>query len=143
VTLSDLATDTVAVLTGARWSITDAPAHVPARPGLYAIYGDDQAHRELRLHDDAEAHSAPDVPLYIGKAEESFVSRDLKDHFAAVPGSTARTGGSTVRRSFAALLRKSLDLQGVPRNLENPGTSVHTRWQATDTRGSPPGCTSG
>jgi hypothetical protein len=121
VTLSDLATDAVAVLTGARWSITDAPAHVPARPGLYAIYGDDQAHRELGLHDDAEAHSAPDVPLYIGKAEESFVSRDLKDHFAAVPGSTARTGGSTVRRSFAALLRKSLDLQGVPRNLENPG----------------------
>ncbi|RPE73819.1 MULTISPECIES: GIY-YIG nuclease family protein [unclassified Frondihabitans] len=119
-TLSDLAADAVAVLTGTRWSITDAPAHVPARPGLYAIYGDEQAHRELGLLDDLEARSAPDLPLYVGKAEASFVSRDLKDHFAAVPGSTARTGGSTVRRSFAALLRDSLDLQGIPRNLAKP-----------------------
>ena len=38
-----------------------------------------------------------------------------------MPGSTARTGGSTVRRSFAALLRDRLDLHGVPRNLEIPG----------------------
>lgn len=119
-TLSNLAADAVAVLTGTRWSITDAPAHVPARPGLYAIYGDEQAHRELGLLDDLEARSAPDLPLYVGKAEASFVSRDLKDHFAAVPGSTARTGGSTVRRSFAALLRDSLDLQGIPRNLAKP-----------------------
>lgn len=119
-TLSDPAADAVAVLTGTRWSITDAPAHVPARQGLYAIYGDEQAHRELGLFDDLEARSPPDLPLYVGKAEASFVSRDLKDHFAMVPGSTAKTGGSTVRRSFAALLRDSLDLQGIPRNLAKP-----------------------
>lgn len=121
VTVSDLAADAVAALTGTRWSITEAPVHVPARPGLYAIYGDEQAHRELGLLEDAGARGAPDLPLYVGKAEASFVERDLKDHFAAVRGSTARTGGSTVRRSFAALLRDRLDLHGVPRNLEIPG----------------------
>lgn len=120
VTISDLAADAIAALTDTRWSITDAPAHVLARPGLYAIFVDEQAHRELGLLKDARARSAPDLPLYVGKAEASFVERDLKDHFAAVPGSTARTGGSTVRRSFAALLRDRLDLHGVPRNLEIP-----------------------
>ncbi|WIB61401.1 hypothetical protein DEJ13_06105 [Curtobacterium sp. MCLR17_007] len=120
-TISDLAADAIAALTGTRWSIIDAPAHVPAKPGLYAIFGDERAHRELGLLEDAGARSAPDLPLYVGKAEASFVERDLKDHFAAVPGSTARTGGSTVRRSFAALLRCRLDLHGVPRNREIPG----------------------
>ncbi|KQO65204.1 GIY-YIG nuclease family protein [Curtobacterium sp. Leaf261] len=119
-TVFDLAADAIAALTGTRWSITDAPAHVPARPGLYAIYGDEQAHRELGLLEDAEVRSAPELPLYVGKAEASFVERDLKDHFAAVSGSTARTGGSTVRRSFAALLRGQLELCAVPRNLDNP-----------------------
>jgi hypothetical protein len=120
VTLSDLAADANAALTDTRWSIADSPAHLPARPGLYAIYGDEQAHRELGLLEDAEAQSAPDLPLYVGKAEASFVERDLKDHFAVVPGGTTRTGGSTVRRSFAALLRDRLELHAVPRNLENP-----------------------
>lgn len=120
VTLSDLAANAVAVLTGTCWSITEAAAHVPARAGLYAIYGDEHAHRELGLLDDPGARAAPDLPLYVGKAEVSFVSRDLKDHFAAVPGSEARTGGSTIRRSFAALLRDSLNLRGVPRNLAKP-----------------------
>jgi len=119
VTISDPAADAIAALTDTRWSITDAPARVLARPGLYAIFGDEQAHRELGLQD-AGARSPPDLPLYVGKAEASFVERDLKDHFAAVPGSTARTGGSTVRRSFAALLRDRLDLHGVPRNLDIP-----------------------
>lgn len=120
VTMFDLAADAVSALTGTRWSITDAPAHMPARPGLYAIYGDEQAHQELGLLEDAGARGAPDLPLYVGKAEASFVERDLKEHFAAVQGSTARTGGSTVRRSFAALLRNRLDLHAVPRNLKNP-----------------------
>lgn len=48
------------------------------------------------------------------------MSRDLKDHFAAVHGSEARRGGSTVRRSFASLLRDSLDLHSVPRNFSKP-----------------------
>lgn len=121
VTISDLAAGAIAALTETRWSITDAPAHVPARPGLYAIFGDERAHRELGLLEDAEIRIAPDLPLYVGKAKKSFVERDLKDHFAAVPGSTARTGGSTVRRSFAALLRDRLDMHGVPRNPKTLG----------------------
>ncbi|PKI89876.1 hypothetical protein CW368_11975 [Actinomycetales bacterium SN12] len=112
--LEDLAAAAVAVLNGERWAITNAAQHVPARPGLYAIYGDERAWRDLQLE------PVPDMPLYVGKAEESLVSRDLNGHFATSPSSTPRTGGSTVRRSFAALLRESLDLHGVPRNLAKP-----------------------
>lgn len=53
--------------------------------------------------------------MYVGKAEESLASRDLKTHFA-----TGKTGQSTVRRTFAALLREPLRLRAVPRNLANP-----------------------
>lgn len=102
-------------LTGTRWAITDAPGNVPARPGLYAIYGDDDAWRGLDLA------PSPDRPLYIGKAENSLVARELNGHFGANPNSTPQTGSSTVRRSFAALLRDTLQLRAVPRNLRNPG----------------------
>ncbi|MFJ6429205.1 GIY-YIG nuclease family protein [Microbacterium maritypicum] len=112
--LEELTAAAVAALTGERWAITDAVRHVPARPGLYAIYGDDQAWRDL------QQEPAPDAPLYIGKAEKSLVSRDLNGHFATNPRSAPRTGGSTVRRSFAALLREPLDLHAVPRNLVRP-----------------------
>jgi hypothetical protein len=52
----------------------------------------------------------------VGKAEDSFISRDLRTHFAS-----GKTGQSTVRRSFAALLRDPLELRGVPRNPKRPG----------------------
>lgn len=55
------------------------------------------------------------MPLYVGKAEESLVARDIRTHFAS-----RRTGSSTLRRSLAALLRNSLGLRGVPRNPNNP-----------------------
>jgi hypothetical protein len=58
----------------------------------------------------------PDArPLYVGKAEVSLVSRDLKTHFRS-----GRTGQSTVRRTFAALLRTELELHPVPRNAAKP-----------------------
>lgn len=114
-TLQELVASAADALTGERWYILDAIHHVPARPGLYAIYGDDHAVRDLQLMSDRDA------PLYVGKAEDSLVSRDLNGHFAAVPGSAPRTGSSTVRRSFAALLREPLQLRAVPRNLDNPG----------------------
>lgn len=114
VSLRELTVAAVASLTGQRWAIADAAQHVPARPGLYAIYGDEQAWRDLQLE------AAPALPLYVGKAEESLVSRDLNGHFATNPNSKPRTGGSTVRRSFAALLRDTLDLHAVPRNLAKP-----------------------
>lgn len=101
-------------LTGSRCAIIDADQHVPTKPGLYAIYGDKQAWLDLGLD------PMPDRPLYVGKAEDSLVARDLNGHFATNPRSKPRTGSSTVRRSFAALLRSALDLHAVPRNLSNP-----------------------
>lgn len=109
--LAKTVADAVKSLAGTRWPIVDAQANVPHVPGLYAVYGTRSALADLKL-------AAADVaqPLYVGKAEDSFVSRDLRTHFAS-----GRTGQSTVRRSFAALLRESLHLRGMPRNPEKPG----------------------
>ena len=59
--------------------------------------------------------SRPGVPLYVGKSEGSLVTRELEGHFASNPQKPARTGNSTVRRSFASLLRTPLQLSGRPR----------------------------
>lgn len=117
--LTHAVSEAIDALTGPRWPIVGAVEHVPRRPGLYAIYGDDIAWRELGLS------ALQEVPLYIGKAEDSLVSRDLNGHFAATPGTAPRTGSSTVRRSFAALLRDRLQLRAVPRNLDKPGHFTH------------------
>jgi hypothetical protein len=87
-----------------------AERSVPARPGLYAIYADAETWRELGLGDPPDER-----PLYVGKAEDSLVTRDLSTHFG-----NGRTGSSTVRRSFAALLREPLRLAAIPRNPERP-----------------------
>jgi GIY-YIG catalytic domain-containing protein len=79
-------------------------------PGLYADYGNRETWEELRLECADERRC-----LYVGRAERGLVSRDLQAHFA-----TGRTGSSTVRRSFAAPLRDSLDLRGQPRNVATP-----------------------
>jgi hypothetical protein len=100
----------LAVLDRPRLSLLDALPELPPVPGLYAIYGDQQAWRELGLGPDIG-----DGRLYVGKAEDNLVTRDLKTHFG-----DGRTGSSTVRRSFAALLREQLNLRGIPRNVENP-----------------------
>lgn len=110
----DVIEDAIAMLTGERWVILDALNHVPSRPGLYAIYGDEAAWRDLGLEPRTE------LPLYVGKAEDSLVTRELNGHFAANPKIPPRTGSSTVRRSFAAILRDVLDLRAVPRNLNRP-----------------------
>lgn len=112
--LSELADAAAATLTGARCAVRRASQHVPAVPGLYAIFGDERAWGDLGLD------PQPEHALYVGKAERSLVSRDLNGHFATNPNSAPRTGGSTVRRSFAALLRHALDLHAVPRNQSNP-----------------------
>jgi transcriptional activator/GIY-YIG catalytic domain-containing protein len=91
--------------------LASADAIVPARAGLYAIYGERDAWRKLGLGMPPDGR-----PLYIGKAEDSLVSRDLKTHFGH-----GRTGQSTLRRSFAALLHDELGLRGVPRNTAKPG----------------------
>jgi hypothetical protein len=94
-----------------RLALRDALPMLPSVPGLYAIYGDDQAWVDLRL-----GTAAGDTALYVGKAEDSLVKRDLRTHFG-----DGSTGSSTVRRSFAALLRESLSLAGRPRNPAKPG----------------------
>ena len=84
---------------------------LPPKPGLYAIWPDRESSADLGLDDLPES-----IPLYVGKAEDSIVTRDINTHFCV-----GRTGSSTVRRSFAALLRERLDLRGMPRNPSKPG----------------------
>lgn len=90
--------------------IIEVAAAMPNAPGLYAIYGSPDTWLELGLGEPPDGR-----PLYVGKAEESLASRDINTHFGS-----GRTGSSTVRRSFAALLRSTLDLRGRPRNPDKP-----------------------
>ena len=106
--------EAVSALSGERWPVARAKGRVRPVPGLYAIYGDAEAWATLGL--DPE----PDSALYVGKSEDDLVSRELDTHFAASPTKKPRTGSSTVRRSFAALLRETLDLHAVPRNPDKP-----------------------
>lgn len=117
-----LAEDAIATLSGARYSIAEAVETVPHEAGLYAVFGDDAIRPSLGL----PAASANE-PLYVGKAERNLATRDLRTHFSA-----GRTGSSTVRRSFAALLRGQLDLRGVPRNQKNPESPAHFGLLAPD-----------
>lgn len=83
---------------------------VPRQPGLYAIHGTAAVWLELGLGEPPDER-----PLYVGKAEASLVARDIDTHFG-----DGRTGSSTVRRSFAALLHEPLELEGRPRNPATP-----------------------
>jgi hypothetical protein len=95
---------------------------VPDRRGLYAIYASAPAWRELGLGDPPD-----DRPLYVGKAEDSLVSRDLNTHFA-----TGKTGRSSARRSLAALLADELELIAMPRRPTNPEPSKWTHYALED-----------
>lgn len=90
---------------------------VPDRPGIYALHGSAGTWRALGLGSPPD-----DRPLYVGKAEASLVSRDLGTHFA-----TGRTGQSSPRRSFAALLSAAgvLELVAMPRRPHDPEP---TKW---------------
>lgn len=90
--------------------ISVATEEVPARPGLYAVHGSSQVWSDLGLGDPPD-----DRPLYVGKAEKSLASRDVRTHF-----STGSTGSSTLRRSLAALLQQHLELRARPRNPAKP-----------------------
>lgn len=98
-------------LAGPHHQLHDAVDHIPTCGGLYAIHGPAHAWEELGLGTPPD-----DRPLYVGKSEDSLVSRDLRTHF----GDKRTTGSSTVRRSIAALLRDTLSLRGMPRNLAKP-----------------------
>lgn len=111
----DLLSSVIKCLTEPGRPISGALELVPPVPGLYAIGADAVVWASLGL-------KAMDsgVPLYVGKSESSLVGRDLDEHFGVDPESVPNTGSSTVRRSFAALLRESLELQAVPRNKKSP-----------------------
>ena len=102
--------------------MSDAAALVPNKPGLYAIHGDAAVWKALTL-----GKPPDDRPLYVGKAEDSLVTRDLKTHFGA-----GRTGSSTLRRSFAALLCETLRLTPQPRNPANPERPANYGLPAAD-----------
>jgi len=87
----------------------DAGVRAPGRPGLYAVYGNGDVWRRLRLH------HGDDRPLYVGKSEDNLGSRDIRTHFKS-----GRTGQSTLRRSLAALLRDDLHFSARPRNPSAP-----------------------
>jgi hypothetical protein len=108
--LDDVVASALTALTGPRHSLSTASANVPDEPGLYAIYGSAEVWAELGLDDPPD-----DRPLYVGKSESSLVDRDLRTHFG-----DGRTGSSTLRRTFAALLYEALGLRGIPRNPAKP-----------------------
>lgn len=108
--MSDAA-QVLAALDAPRHALRDVLPSLPPKPGLYAIYGDEAAWSQLRLSTPRRSDA-----LYVGKAEDSLLARDLDTHFG-----NGRTGSSTVRRSFAALLREQLSLSAMPRNPEKPG----------------------
>lgn len=110
-TLAEHATAALSVLATPGTTIPDAEAHVPNKPGLYAISGSASTWKILGLGPPPDER-----PLYVGKAEDSLTSRDLRTHF-----STGRTGSSTLRRSLAGLLASQLALRGQPRNPAKPG----------------------
>ena len=112
----------LAALAGPGVAIAEAENLVPDEPGLYAIYG------SAEVWDELELGRIPDArPLYVGKAESSLRDRDLRQHFA-----NGRTGSSTVRRSFAALLHDRLGLRGMPRNPLKPAYFANYGLSATD-----------
>ncbi|WP_395821104.1 GIY-YIG nuclease family protein [Curtobacterium flaccumfaciens] len=89
---------------------------MPTGPGLYAVWSKEEAWSEIGL-----GWRGPLTPLYVGKAEDSLRRREVDTHFAAGSSSASKTGSSTVRRSFAALLAPSLSFRAIPRNVKKPG----------------------
>lgn len=113
---TDPAVDAMGVLAGPGHTISDARDHIPNAPGLYAVHAEPNTWRMLGLDG-----RVPETLLYVGKSEDDLVTRDLKTHFAIERRDRSMTDSSTVRRSFAALLREPLELRGVPRNKSKPG----------------------
>jgi hypothetical protein len=114
-------------LLGARHDIEQAIALVPATAGLYAVWADEETWAALGLRP-ASDHQ----PLYVGKSENSLRGREVNTHFDAGRGTASKTGSSTVRRSFAALLAPSLGLRAIPRNVEKPGYFSNYSLRAED-----------
>jgi hypothetical protein len=134
--MNSLASSALTALKGPRFSPQEALARAQElqlnRPGLYAVYGDEQVWLALGLGTPPDGR-----PLYVGKAQDDLASRDLRQHFAS-----GETGRSTLRRTLASLLRRELNLIPHPRGtnpldsttranlfkLESAGEARLTRW---------------
>ena len=81
---------------------------IPADPGLYGVFVDSSA----GLGGTAIANHPLDQPIYVGKSQRGLEKRHLDEHFVV-----GRTGSSTVRRSFAALLRTDFRLNPIRRGI--------------------------
>jgi len=117
----ELADAACAALRGPGTAIPAATeAVVSNRPGLYALHGEEGVWLQLGLGERPDGR-----PLYVGKAERSLLSRDLKQHFA-----TGKTGSSSPRRSFAALLAAAgvLKLVAMPRRPADPEPDKWTHY---------------
>lgn len=98
-----------------------AIAEFSSSPGIYAVFC---GRRKLpHIDDDIK----PDEILYIGKTESSQLSRDAKTHFA-----NGRTGSSTLRRTFGALLREELGLIPIPRSATDAARGKRSHYKFTD-----------
>lgn len=83
------------------------PEQLPDDMGLYALWPEsERSITELGLEDCLDEAGLTTRPLYVGKAQDSILSRVAGKHLAS-----GDTGHSTLRRTFAALL----DLQSQPR----------------------------
>lgn len=115
--LATIGADAVRVLRGSAASADDLDDQKTGHPGLYAFYASPETWEELGLGTPPDAR-----PLYVGKAEKTLASRDVEGHFGMRErGVQSPTGGSTLRRSLAALLAPERGYRGIPRNPGKPG----------------------
>ena len=132
--------DALAVLAIPGPSIAESATTVPAKPGLYAVHGSASAWSDLGI-----AGREPGIPLYVGKAQKSLASRDVRVHFGIGGSGGSTTGQSTLRRSLAALLVDQLQLRPAPREkapphrfamfaLDEPSDARLTEWMHENLR---------
>ncbi|MBA3394359.1 MAG: hypothetical protein H0T89_17060 [Deltaproteobacteria bacterium] len=105
---AEMITSALTALSGRTYGVPAAD-NVADGPGLYAIYGDAASWLELGL-----GAASAKTALYVGKADDNLVTRELELHFRG------RAGQSAVRRGLGALLRDQLGLRGLPRNQTRP-----------------------
>lgn len=87
-----------------RWSrisYEDLADRVPPVPGFYVIF----IRNKNAVADTVLRSASLGKPVYFGKAEDSLEKRILQTHLFE-----GRTGSSTVRRTFGAILRRKLQL---------------------------------
>jgi hypothetical protein len=116
--LDALVDDALASLAMPGLRINEAAATVPAKPGLYAVHGSASTWRDLGLE-----QREPGIPLYVGKAQKSLASRDVRVHFGIGASGRSTTGQSTLRRSLSALLVDKVQLNPVPRGSMEKGNA--------------------